>query len=109
MKIERTLRIFFDEKLEDGQVKTHFDKVIRRINYGVEDTEKGVIFFFDGRKSKPVELVYDRQWAWKTTSKSIRTNNPEKFMEYMSDELWDAYLYDFCELYATGRMEDKSA
>lgn len=109
MKIERELKVYYREQLENGSVRTHFDKVMNIIKYGAEDTPEGIVFYYDGRMSKPIAIEYNREWAYKAMAKKIRTYmDIDRFMLFFSDTFWDCRLQALCEKYAAGRTEATS-
>ena len=88
-------RTYKREERPDGT--THYTgEIEREDHYSVEKhDENSVIFSLNGIQSKPVKIVYDREFAWKAQKTQIKTMyGIDKLLEQLQDDFWNCYTYN---------------
>lgn len=88
-------RTYKSEKCPDGT--THYTgEIEREDHYFVGKCgENSLIFTLNGVQSKPIKVVYDREFSWKPQKTQINSlHSVDKLLELLQDDFWSNYTYN---------------
>lgn len=92
---EMIWRHYKSEALPDGRTR-YTGEIEYEDHYAVEKyDENSLVFFLNGVQSKPIKIVYDREFSWKAQKTQIKSaHSVDKLLEYLQDNFWDGYTYN---------------